>query len=193
MLLLLATCSTFCIHAFDYSSWPAKPTHGDERARELNPILLPWVNASTVFNTTLPAQDENDTHMTHSAEMIEVFRSTPLNGGSRRESNRTLPCHSGHDGHSDVYGRINPDQPGPTMTTACGNPSKGRFVHPTDHHGISIRQAARFQTFPDEFIFKGGLMASGTQIGNAVPIRLGEALLESLVKGLAASGCRTSE
>jgi len=44
------------------------------------------------------------------------------------------------------------------MTTACINPSKGRFVHPTQHHGITLRQAARFQTFPDEFVFKGGLL-----------------------------------
>ncbi len=70
------------------------------------------------------------------------------------------------------------------MTTACINPSKGRFVHPTEHHGITIRQAARFQTFPDDFVFKGGLMAAGVQIGNAVPINLGEILLRAVSSGL---------
>ncbi len=70
------------------------------------------------------------------------------------------------------------------MTTACINPSKGRFVHPTEHHGITVRHAARFQTFPEWFTFKGGLIASGEQIGNAVPIKLGEVLLRSIADGL---------
>jgi DNA (cytosine-5)-methyltransferase 1 len=70
------------------------------------------------------------------------------------------------------------------MTTACINPSKGRFVHPTQHHGITLRQAARFQTFPDDFVFEGGLIAGGVQIGNAVPVKLGEALLRAVLRGL---------
>ena len=66
------------------------------------------------------------------------------------------------------------------MTTACINPSKGRFVHPTEHHGITARQAARIQTFPDDFFFCGGLTAAGKQIGNAVPVLLGEALVSHI-------------
>lgn len=72
------------------------------------------------------------------------------------------------------------------MTTACINPSKGRFVHPTQNHGITARQAARIQTFPDQFTFKGGLMAAGKQIGNAVPVKLGEALLRHIGELLSA-------
>ena len=67
------------------------------------------------------------------------------------------------------------------MTTACIYPSKGRFVHPTLHHGITARQAARIQTFPDDFTFSGGLMAAGIQIGNAVPVELGEGLIRRLI------------
>jgi DNA (cytosine-5)-methyltransferase 1 len=66
------------------------------------------------------------------------------------------------------------------MTTACINPSKGRFVHPVLHHGITARQAARIQTFPDDYIFVGGLMAAGKQIGNAVPVALGEVLIRHI-------------
>lgn len=72
------------------------------------------------------------------------------------------------------------------MTTACINPSKGRFVHPTLHHGITLRQAARLQTFPDWFVFRGGLMAGGVQVGNAVPIAMGVALLRPLREAAAA-------
>jgi DNA (cytosine-5)-methyltransferase 1 len=169
---------------FDDSEWPPRPTHGSIRARTGCPKLRPWLPAAHVFAMPDVLGDENDRHMNHSPELIEVFRTTPINGGSWRESKRVLPCHAKHDGHSDVYGRIDPEHPGPTMTTACVNPSKGRFVHPTENHGITIRQAARFQTFPDEFVFKGGLMAAGVQIGNAVPVVLGEALLRALSRGL---------
>lgn len=165
-------------------NWPPPPTHGSEKAREENDQLHAWVSAAAVFTKPIPVGDENDIHMNHSTELINAFRRTPLNGGSRHESGRTLPCHKNHNGHGDVYGRIDPTQPGPTMTTACINPSKGRFVHPTEHHGITLRQAARFQTFPDSFVFRGGLMAGGMQVGNAVPVRLGEALLKVITDGL---------
>jgi DNA (cytosine-5)-methyltransferase 1 len=166
------------------SKWPPPKTHGNEKARIKNPNLKLWMNAGTIFSKPLADADENNRHMNHSPELIEVFTSTPINGGSRAQSNRVLKCHKKHNGHKDVYGRINPSMPGPTMTTACINPSKGRFLHPTEHHGITIRHAARFQTFPDWFIFKGGLIAAGEQIGNAVPIKLGEILLRSIVKGI---------
>jgi DNA (cytosine-5)-methyltransferase 1 len=119
--------------------------------------------------------------MKHNDELISAFKNTPLNGGSRRDSGRILPCHKNHDGHKDVYGRIDSRLPAPTMTTACINPSKGRFVHPMEHHGITIRQAARIQTFPDSFVFEGGLTAAGKQIGNAVPVRMAEIIIRQLV------------
>jgi DNA (cytosine-5)-methyltransferase 1 len=53
-------------------------------------------------------------------------------------------------------------------------------VHPTEHHGITARQAARIQTFPDDYVFHGGLIASGKQIGNAVPVALGRAIIEHI-------------
>ncbi|MEH7870318.1 DNA cytosine methyltransferase [Rhizobium laguerreae] len=160
--------------------WPPRPLHGDpSRPGPFGPVL-PWRTASDAFDRPALAGDVNDVHMSHGAELIETFKSTPPNGGSREDSNRVLPCHRIHDGHKDVYGRIDPAKPSPTMTTACINPSKGRFVHPTEHHGITARQAARLQTFPDEFTFEGGLMAAGLQIGNAVPVALAQVLCRRL-------------
>ncbi|MEX3953971.1 DNA cytosine methyltransferase [Paraburkholderia sp. EG287B] len=167
--------------------WPPAPTHGDTKAIQNNPALRPWVPSASVFNRPTDPQDPNDVHMQHGPELVAVFRSTPSNGGSRGDSSRVLACHADHDGHKDVYGRINPREPGPTMTTACINPSKGRFVHPTKHHGITVRHAARFQTFPDTFIFEGGLMAAGEQIGNAVPIELGKVLLTHIKRSISAT------
>jgi len=155
--------------------WPPKQTHfapSKENGKAC------WLPASTVFASPLDEKDSNNIHMEHSAALVKVFESTPKNGGSRNQSCRKLPCHKGHNGHKDVYGRIDPKKPGPTMTTGCVNPSKGRFLHPIKNHGITVRHAARFQTFPDDFVFSGGLMSAATQIGNAVPIRLGIKTLE---------------
>ncbi|KAK0332382.1 hypothetical protein LTR94_025123, partial [Friedmanniomyces endolithicus] len=105
--------------------------------------------------------------MQHGQTLIDAFAKTPHNGGSRVDSGRVLECHKKHRGHFDVYGRINPAHPAPTMTTACINPSKGRFVHPTLNHGITLRQAARLQSFPDWYTFEGGIMAGGVQIADA--------------------------
>lgn len=157
--------------------WPPQPTHAMLEKAVGN--QKPWLACSNVFRSALQG-DENDIHMNHGPDLVEAFRRTPSNGGSRRDSGRILPCHEKHNGHQDVYGRINPFEPAPTMTTACINPSKGRFVHPTKHHGITLRQAARIQTFPDSFRFVGGITAASRQIGNAVPVELGRYLIEYL-------------
>lgn len=166
--------------------WPPQPTHGSEVERRGDATLLPWKSCEAVFGPVAEA-DPNNVHMQHAQELVDVFAQTPINGGSRMDSGRILPCHQGHDGHKDVYGRIDPAQPAPTMTTACINPSKGRFVHPRENHGITARQAARIQTFPDDFVFTGGLMASGKQIGNAVPVMLGRIILNHVRQLIEAS------
>lgn len=161
--------------------WPPDPTHCDPNKVESG--LLPWESCEQVFRPP-PEKDDNNIHMKHGQELVRAFKNTPPNGGSRTDSGRVLACHESHDGHKDVYGRINPSKPAPTMTTACINPSKGRFVHPTEHHGITLRQAARIQTFPDTFTFVGGLTAAGRQIGNAVPVYLGKFLIQHLKRYL---------
>lgn len=169
--------------------WPPPSTHYSpaDIAAGLATPGTEWRSAEAVFSKAVPRGDPNDVHMRHNAELTALFEQTPPNGGSRFASGRTLACHKDHSGHYDVYGRINPAVPGPTMTTACINPSKGRFVHPTEPHGITLRQAARFQTFPDSFVFHGGLMSGGVQVGNAVPVKMAEQLIEPL-----AAACRSS-
>ena len=169
-------------------TWPPIESHvSPKQALDKDDKRPAWLTAATVFSKPLDPEDENKLHMNHSEAMKEVFKSTPLNGGSRSDSNRILACHLSHDGHKDVYGRIDPKRPGPTMTTACINPSKGRFLHPTQNHGICVRHAARFQAFPEDFIFTGGIIAAGRQIGNAVPVRLGIALIEPIKRALEAA------
>lgn len=103
------------------------------------------------------------------------------NGGSRAclPEELTLECHKKKDdegktfsGHGDVYGIMDADRPSPTMTGGCLCYSKGRYGHYEQDRAISIREAARLQTFPDEFVFSDSLTAAALQIGNAVPIDL---------------------
>ncbi|MEQ8246202.1 MAG: DNA cytosine methyltransferase [Alphaproteobacteria bacterium] len=160
-------------------AWSPPATHSKAAGKGLKA----WSCASVAF-CRAPKGDSNNKHMQHSADLVAIFEATPKNGGSRSQSGRRLPCHEEHDGHKDVYGRIDPRKPGPTMTTACVNPSKGRFVHPTQNHGITVRQAARLQSFPDSYVFEGGLMAAAKQVGNAVPVLLGKAVLRAVSRHL---------
>lgn len=140
---------------------------------------------SLQWGEKLKAQDSCNLSMTHSEALTKVFENTPLLG-DRDESGRELNCHKNYKGHKDVYGRIYPHIQANTITAGCNNPSKGRFVHPWLNHGITLRHAARLQTFPDDYIFTGGSMAMAKQIGNAVPVKLGEALISEISKLLSA-------
>lgn len=102
-------------------------------------------------------------------------------GGTRTglPDDLVLECHKKKDsngkvfsGHKDVYGIMDPDKPSPTITGGCLCYSKGRYGHYSQDRAISIREAARLQTFPDDFIFSNSLTDSALQIGNAVPIDL---------------------
>ena len=91
-----------------------------------------------------------------------------------------LPCHNGVTTFSDTYGIMRLDRPAPTLTSGCTTISKGRFGHPTQNRGISLREAAKLQTFPDNFRFFGSISSISLQIGNAVPPQLAKASADKI-------------
>jgi len=93
-------------------------------------------------------------------------------------------------GTTDVFGRLWWDRPAFTIRTEFYKPEKGRFLHPKQHRPITHREAARLQTFPDDFIFEGSKMEVARQIGNAVPPRLALALAEAAILPLLQSSRR---
>lgn len=148
----------------------------DDEARDL---LLNLENGEAVKEN-----DPCNITMRPTPKMIRQFEATPLNG-SREDAGEEfrLPCHSnGYKGHKDVYGRVMIHLPSNTITTGCNNPSKGRFVHPWKNQGMTLRHAARLQTFPDNFNFLGTSTQQGKQIGNAVPVKLGKVLINTIKK-----------
>jgi len=75
-------------------------------------------------------------------------------------------------GSTDVFGRMEWGKPSPTIRTEFFKPEKGRYLHPKAHRPITLREAARLQTFPDSFVFVGAPVQVAKQIGNAVPVQL---------------------
>lgn len=121
--------------------------------------------------------DPDHAAMDLSSLNIERISLTPE--GKGRESwpaRLVLDCHRGHDGHSDVYGRLAWDKPAAAITTRCLSYSNGRFGHPVDNRAISLREAACLQTFPSHFRFCGSLLSKGRQVGNAVPPLMAQAI-----------------
>ena len=90
----------------DFPDWPPAPTHHDPNRMMTSGPVPPYRTASDAFRPLRRNDDPNDIHMRHGEVLIEVFKSTPANGGSRAQSNRVLPCHEGHDGHK---GRLRTD------------------------------------------------------------------------------------
>jgi len=75
-------------------------------------------------------------------------------------------------GGTDLFGRLWWNRPAFTIRTEFYKPEKGRYLHPEQHRPITHREAARLQSFPDDFRFKGSKIEIAKQIGNAVPPRL---------------------
>ncbi len=72
--------------------------------------------------------------------------------------------------------------PAPTITTKFHSISNGRFAHPDEDRGISLREGATLQTFPKKYVFKGsGIGSIARQIGNAVPVELAKRIGLSIV------------
>ena len=93
---------------------------------------------------------------------------------------------------TDVWGRLRWDEPSNTVRTCCNNASKGRYIHPDQDRVISLREAARLQSIPDEFQFVGYPVDVARQIGNGVPPALGCAVAAGVAGVLSSHGSVSS-
>jgi len=110
----------------------------------------------------------------HTKKITEMIRLIPKDGGSRTDlpEKYILECHKRKNvGFNDIYGRLKWNDRSSTITGGCLNPSKGRFLHPSEHRSITAREAALLQTFPMDYKFPVNATKTkiALMIGNALP------------------------
>ena len=168
-------------HQANELSIPTKDPDADEMTVSEAIGHLPTLAAGE--RSTIP------NHMARNLTSINLLRlkslapgESNLGFGSSRYGDLSLPCHqrlvvkAGKQSYSDTYTRMHPDQPAPTITTRCNSISNGRFGHydVRQNRGITPREAAALQSFPDDFIFYplNITEAAARLIGNAVPPKM---------------------
>jgi DNA (cytosine-5)-methyltransferase 1 len=102
---------------------------------------------------------------------LERLKYIPPGGSWRNIPRELLPKgmkRARRSDHTRRYGRLHPEDVSGTVLTKC-DPHWGSFFHYKQDRVISVREAARIQSFPDWFVFTGSLTEQYRQIGNAVP------------------------
>lgn len=119
---------------------------------------------------------------------IEWFKKIPeggnwksLNEKDQRQAMGKKFCMGG--GKTGFFRRLSFDKPSPTLVTVPTMPATD-LIHPTELRPLSVEEYARIQGFPDNWKFCGKIMEKYKQIGNAVPIKLGEAIGKTLLNDM---------
>ncbi len=145
------------------SKYNQKPKNSYQKERRRNTKILHNHKAST-----------------HDKKIIEIMKK--IKEGNGRES---LPLHlQTNSVHSGSYGRMDRNKPAYTITTRFDTPPVGRVTHPYLNRTITPREAARIQSFDDDFIFYGNKSSIGKQIGNAVPPLLAYAIANKIITNI---------
>lgn len=155
---------TVLIAAKDFIPTLPEPVYGPENYRTVRDAIgnLPPLKAGE-------ADPDDPMHITskHRKETVEILKQVPKDGGNRPRGIGPQ-CLDNVNGFYDVYGRLAWDKTAVTITARCRTPSCGRFAHPEQDRGLSVREAALLQGFPDDFYFEGPFDDKFKQIGNAV-------------------------
>lgn len=171
--------------------WPEK-THGDPSTSH---PLQDWVTFRTAVDGLSRTPDGKDWHRSRNPRAFSVrrYKAVPRDGGNRFQMQKNLDRAGLGDlvprcwrekptGTTDVFGRLWWDRPAYTIRTEFFKPEKGRYLHPTAHRPITVREAARCMSFPDDFAFPEhqAMTSVARQVGNAVPPLLARRIAEAL-------------
>lgn len=142
---------------------------------EVGDYTIPFENAS-------PYQKEMRKHSEHPYQnfvsrnndlVIERYKHIPQGGNWSDIPDYLMTNYADKSRcHSGIYKRLYADRP----SVVISNYRKSMLIHPFQHRGLSVREAARIQSFPDHFIFEGPISHIQQQIGNAVPPLLAKAV-----------------
>lgn len=139
--------------------------------------LSPWVDCWSVINDLEQQGDNsafNHVALKHTQKNIERYKLIP-EGGRLPENSLSPELYRKNFGNT--YKRLNRNRPALTMV-----PGNDAFpIHPSLHRSLTVREAARIQTFPDNIIFEGNRRQQGHQVGNAVPPLFSQKLAEFIL------------
>ncbi len=190
---------------------PPEKTHGAPEDVRANPALKPYTTAGDAIGNDLPAIPEGmasplsdgyadvpKTEMqfylrrganrvkNHCATVsndlvVRRFRHVPQ-GGNWLDIPEHLMKVEGkyrnlNNMHSIIYRRLNPKKPSVTVT----NFRKAMLIHPEQNRLLSVREAARIQTFPDDYEFEGSMGSTQQQVSDAVPVKLAEVVANTVL------------
>ncbi len=126
---------------------------------------------------------------TPSDTSVERYKAIPPGGNrfdlQKRRPDLTPGCWiRKKTGGTDLMGRLWWDRPSVTIRTEFFKPEKGRYLHPQQNRPITHREAARIQSFPDTFRFRGSKIEIAKQIGNAVPVQMARAIAKQVANSM---------
>lgn len=174
-------------------AWPEETHYPPER------IALggePWRTFRDAVEGLPLKPDEKNWHRSRNPRpmSLERYRTIPKEGEGRfhlaaRRPDITPACWlRKKSGSTDVFGRLWWGRPAFTIRTEFYKPEKGRYLHPSEHRPITVREAARCMSFSDDFVFPEHqpMTAVAKQVGNAVPPLLAQRVAEALAAHLGA-------
>ena len=140
---------------------------------------MTFINSKTKINYL-----SNHTNRYNNVRDIEIFSRLPQGANSLHESIADIMPYSNRNHmFKDKYYKLNEREVSKTITSHMKFDCN-MYIHPHQARGLSPREAARVQTFPDDFVFMGSNNTWYAQIGNAVPVKLAEAIGKEIIKHL---------
>lgn len=121
-------------------------------------------------------------HFATAHSKIALERLSMIPKGAGREV--LPPEHRTKSIYSGTWTRLREDEPAATITTRFDTPSSGLFTHPILDRCLTVREAARIQSFDDKFVFTGNKTSQMKQVGNAVPPQLAYEVAKTALKTL---------
>lgn len=176
--------------------WPSETHAAPGKSQD---GLASWVTFREAVRDLPLKPDGADWHRSRNSrpETLRRYAAVPQDGGNRFQMQDALDADGlGHlvppcwrrkpSGTGDAGGRLWWDEPSTTIRCEFYKPEKGRYLHPSEDRPITVREAARLMSFPDDFVLPEGqaLTAVGRQIGNAVPPLLARAVAASIASAL---------
>lgn len=171
-----------------------EPTHSSPDSDEGR---KPWRTVRDAIGDLPPRPDDREWHNGRSPRPVSVerYETIPAEGEGRfdlaaRRPDITPACWLRKEtGSTDVFGRLWWDRPAYTIRTEFYKPEKGRYLHPSEHRPLTVREAARCMSFPDDFALPDdqSMTSIAKQVGNAVPPLLARRLAEELAAHIAAA------